>query len=99
VVFARRGLSVVETGSRGQQRIHPDEDALAIATTVGYTSSIVEHQRIAPGEGILGRVFATGRLHLGNAASERNGNRRLRYRSDSYLAVPLRAGGRCLGVV
>jgi diguanylate cyclase (GGDEF)-like protein len=77
----------------------PDENALAIATTIGYPSSIVEHLRIAPGEGILGRVFSTGRLYLGNAAMDRNGNRRLRYRSDSYLAVPLRAGGRRLGVV
>jgi diguanylate cyclase (GGDEF)-like protein len=77
----------------------PDEDALAISATVGYPLAIVEHLRIAPGEGILGRVFATGRPHLGNAAAERNSSPRLRYHSDSYLVVPIAAGGRRLGVV
>ena len=77
----------------------PQEEALAVAATVGYPSAIVEHLRIAPGEGILGRVFASGRPRLGNAAAERNGHPRLRYHTDSYLAVPLSAGGRRLGVV
>jgi diguanylate cyclase (GGDEF)-like protein len=75
------------------------EDALAITATVGYPASIVEHLRISPGEGIFGQVFASGRPRLGNAAVERNGSPRLRYHTDSYLAVPLNAGGKRLGVV
>ena len=48
----------------------PAEDALAISATLGYPRSIVEHIRIAPGEGIIGRVFVSGRPLLGRSSGD-----------------------------
>lgn len=72
------------------------DQALRIVSTIGYPLSIVEHLRIRPGEGILGEVFESGRAVSGNAAA--GGVRRLRYRTDSYFIVPIRAGRDCLAV-
>ena len=65
--------------------------------THGYPRAIVEHIRIAPGDGIIGEAFATGRATLGR--SDRSGPRRFRYQTDSYIAVPLRTFGRPAGVI
>lgn len=72
------------------------DQALRIVTTIGYPLSIVEHLRVRPGEGILGEVFESGRAVSGNAGA--GGVRRLRYRTDSYLVLPIRAGRGCLAV-
>lgn len=74
------------------------EQALAVAATYGYPQAAVDHVRIASGAGIIGEVFATGRAWVG-APSERGAPRRLRYRTDSCLAVPLLASVGCVGVV
>ena len=50
----------------------PAEDALAISATVGYPRAIVEHIRIAPGQGIIGRAFKSGRPTLGRRWRERS---------------------------
>ena len=68
----------------------PAEDALAIVATTGYPLSVVEHLRIRPGEGQLGGVFRSGKAVVGE--SGRSGIRRLRYRTDSYMALPIVAG-------
>jgi diguanylate cyclase (GGDEF)-like protein len=72
-----------------------DDQALAIAATYGYPSVLVEHLRIAPGEGILGQAFASGRANLGRAEP----NRRLRYQTNSYLQIPLPGSLRPAGVI
>jgi diguanylate cyclase (GGDEF)-like protein len=61
-----------------------DDNSLAIVATHGYPAVLVEHLRIQPGEGILGRAFADGRADV----HEVEGARRLRYRTTSYLTVP-----------
>ena len=76
-----------------------EEDALTISATHGYPRSVVEHLRIVPGEGVIGRAFATGRPTLGRTADLPQRKPRLRYRTDSFIAVPLVAGPRRLGVV
>jgi diguanylate cyclase (GGDEF)-like protein len=74
------------------------ERTLAIAATHGYPLALVEDVRIEPGNGLVGMTFASRRSWLGSV--EPLGLRkRLRYHSDSCLAVPLAAGGSCLGVV
>jgi diguanylate cyclase (GGDEF)-like protein len=70
-------------------------NVLAITATYGYPSVIVEHLRIASGEGILGRAYATGRA----AIREVEGQRRLRYRTTSYLVVPLMGVSGPIGVI
>lgn len=78
-----------------------DEQRLAIVATHGYPAVLVEDLRIAPGAGVMGAVFASREpLLVTDVASMRAGEqRRLRYRTASYLAVPLFAGRDGLGVV
>jgi diguanylate cyclase (GGDEF)-like protein len=75
----------------------PAEDALAIVATTGYPLSIVEHLRIRPGEGLIGGVYKSGKAVVGD--SGRGGGKRLRYRTDSYMLLPIVAGNERLGVI
>jgi diguanylate cyclase (GGDEF)-like protein len=75
----------------------PAEDALAIVATTGYPLSIVEHLRIRPGEGLIGGVYKSGKAVVGD--SGRGGGKRLRYRTDSYMVLPIVAGNERLGVI
>jgi diguanylate cyclase (GGDEF)-like protein len=81
----------------------PDSSArrLYIVATYGYPLELVEHLRIEPGAGILGGVFQSGRLvHQREATRLTNGwRRRPRYRTDSFIAVPIREGRDPLGVI
>jgi diguanylate cyclase (GGDEF)-like protein len=78
-----------------------DEGALKIYATSGYPHAIVEHVRVVPGEGILGRVFATGRpLFAGvEGAAALALQRRPRYRTASCIVMPVRGSSGVLGVV
>jgi len=71
---------------------------LAIVKTLGYPHELVDHLRIAPGEGVLGTVFSSGRAAIADS-SELDRPRRLRYRTDSFLVVPLIGQGGPLGVI
>jgi diguanylate cyclase (GGDEF)-like protein len=79
----------------------PMTQVLKVHGTFGYPSLLVEHTRITPGEGIIGAVFRSGiplcvpdvRLHDERPRS------RPRYRTISFVAVPVRAGQRILGVI
>ena len=77
------------------------DQALSIVATRGYPSVLVEDVRIAPGAGVIGHVFAERQpLLVIDASRERPSRpRRLRYRTPSFIAVPLVAGARSLGVV
>jgi diguanylate cyclase (GGDEF)-like protein len=74
---------------------------LSVVATHGYPSVLVEDLRIPPGTGVIGRVFSARRpLLVIDASRERPYRpRRLRYRTPSFIAVPLVAGTRSLGVV
>jgi diguanylate cyclase (GGDEF)-like protein len=76
-----------------------NDQALAISATHGYPHAIVEHLRIPPGDGILGSVFTSGRPVLRQSLDEPDQQRRLRYRTNSYMVLPLVAGSRRLAVV
>jgi len=75
----------------------PEEGALAIAATCGYPHALVEHLRVLPGEGVIGRVFSSKKAELARAPGREH--RRLRYRTDSYMVVPVVSHSRCLAVV
>ncbi len=87
-----------EVGARtGALAIFSEADqALTITATLGYPRSIVDHVRIASGEGVIGQAFESGRASIGQSHPE---SRRLRYQTDSYIAVPLRVSGRSIAVV
>ncbi len=74
---------------------------LAIVATHGYPSVLVEDLRIAPGSGVIGEVFASRQpLLVSDADHERRGQpRRRRYRTGSFMALPLLTEGQGLGVL
>ncbi len=74
---------------------------LAIVATRGYPSVLVEDLRIAPGSGVIGRVFASRQpLLVSDAEGERHDQpRRRRYRTGSFMALPLLTNGQGLGVL
>jgi diguanylate cyclase (GGDEF)-like protein len=81
----------------------PDSSArrLYFVATYGYPLELVEHLRIEPGTGIVGGVFESGRLvHRRGAGAQPNGwRRRPRYRTDSFIAMPIREARESLGVL
>ncbi len=87
----------VHAGTGALAVFSPADDALAIVETVGYPRAIVQHLRIRPGEGLIGRAFETGKAVCDTVSTE--GRRRLRYRTDSYLILPIRAGAATLAVL
>ncbi len=74
---------------------------LAIVATRGYPSVLVEDLRIAPGSGVIGEVFASRQpLLVSDADRERHYQpRRRRYRTGSFMALPLLTDGQGLGVL
>ena len=72
------------------------EQALTITETLGYPRSIVDHVRIVSGEGVIGQTFETGRAVIGHQTPD---CRRMRYETDSYIALPLRVSGNTIAVV
>jgi diguanylate cyclase (GGDEF)-like protein len=93
-----RGMASIVGATTGSfATYHEPDQALAITATLGYPRAIVEHLRIRPGVGVIGKAFLSRRAVIGRADPQ--APRRLRYRTDSYLAVPLVASGRVIGVV
>jgi diguanylate cyclase (GGDEF)-like protein len=74
---------------------------LSIVATRGYPHALVEHLRIAPGTGVIGSVFqARTPLVVPNVTESPGLDRhRSRYRTNSFVAIPILAGNEALGVV
>ncbi len=74
---------------------------LAISATHGYPSVLVEDLRIAPGAGVIGQVFASRQPRLVEDAARELGarRRRPRYRTGSFIAIPLCTEDQGLGVL
>ena len=79
----------------------PTDRRLSIVATRGYPLALVEHLRIEPRAGVLGAVYQSGRPVLVQDASALPDFRRPRprYRTGSYIAVPIIASREVLGVV
>jgi diguanylate cyclase (GGDEF)-like protein len=76
------------------------EGLLRIAATKGYPAVLVEHLRITPGRGLLGQVFESRRPLLVDDVGQLQAHTpRRRYRTSSFLSVPLIAHGDVIGVV
>ncbi len=88
-VRARLGALAVKTPA--------GEDA-AIVATFGYSLRLVEHVRIEPGSGVIGRVMSS-RRPLTNSEAGSLPYRRLRYRTSSFVAVPILVGPEAVGVL
>jgi diguanylate cyclase (GGDEF)-like protein len=94
-----RGMAAQVRAEVGALAVYSEStQRLSIVKTLGYPHELVDHLRIAPGEGVIGSVFASGRPALADdVVLDRP--RRLRYRTDSFAAVPLVGHGGVLGVV
>lgn len=77
------------------------EGALTMAATYGYPSESVGHVRIVPGSGIIGGVFASKKPLLVRDTARVPGltPRSQRYKTGSFMAVPIIANDSALGVV
>ena len=96
VILAHAGRAVdARLGALAVAR--PDAHA-TIAATYGYPRALVEHFRIEAGVGVIGRVMQSRRPLL-VAGPDPFGPRRLRYRTNSFVAVPILAGRDTLGVI
>jgi len=77
-----------------------EEGQLAIIATHGYPIALVRMLRIAPGMGVIGSVYVKGAPLLVEDITTVPGlQRRPRYRTNSFVAVPISAGREVLGVV
>jgi diguanylate cyclase (GGDEF)-like protein len=74
---------------------------LSIVATHGYPRALVEHLRIPAGSGVIGAVHVSKMSLLvpDVAATPGFDRRRSRYRTSSFVAVPIVAGSESLGVV
>lgn len=82
--------------------VDPSDRRLSIKATYGYPLMLVEHMRIEPGEGVFGFAFETAKvLRVPGTAgpAPRPVRRRPRYRTDSFIALPILAGEDVLAVV
>jgi two-component system, cell cycle response regulator len=93
-----QGLAAQVRAATGALAVYSEADGhLSIVKTLGYPQQLVDHLRLAPGEGVIGSVFKSGRSALATGAPS-DQPRRLRYRTDSYVAVPLSGPAGTLGV-
>jgi diguanylate cyclase (GGDEF)-like protein len=80
---------------------NPADHRLSIVATRGYALELVEHLRIESRSGILGAVYQSGRsIHVEDAGAFPDSRRpRPRYRTGSFIGVPIRTSREVLGVV
>ncbi|HEX5473135.1 MAG TPA: sensor domain-containing diguanylate cyclase [Vicinamibacterales bacterium] len=74
---------------------------LEMVATYGYPREQVEHVRVSPGSGVIGGVFTSRKPVLVRDLTRMPWvpARRKRYKTDSFIAVPLLAGSDVLGVL
>lgn len=78
----------------------PVDDHLAIVATHGYPVELVRMLRIPPGAGVIGAVYSNGTpLLVEDVTTVPGRRRRARYRTNSFIAVPISAGQEVFGVV
>jgi diguanylate cyclase (GGDEF)-like protein len=79
----------------------PREEALRIKVTHGYPLVLVEHLRIGPGESVMGAALVKREPILVREPGDHPGlhRRLLRYRTPSFMAVPLVGPDRVLAVL
>jgi diguanylate cyclase (GGDEF)-like protein len=77
------------------------DNHLSIVATHGYPVALVEDLRIPSGVGVIGSVYRDRvTLHVKDVATVADlGRRRSRYRTGSFVALPITAGRETLGVL
>ena len=77
-----------------------EQNQLEIVATFGYPLDLVRTLRIATGAGVVGSVYEKGApLLVQDVTTVAGLRRRPRYRTNSFIAVPISAGPDVLGVL
>lgn len=99
VIDAAAKIASAERGTLARYR-HKD-GKLTMAATVGYPVEKVEHVRVTPGNGLVGGVFTSKKPLLVRDLTRLPWmpGRRRRYKTQSFMAVPLLAGPDGIGVI
>jgi diguanylate cyclase (GGDEF)-like protein len=98
----RRAAASVGAEHGSVMLLDPAEDRLRVRAVHGVDLKYLEYIRIRPGEGIAGSVFASGRpMVVADIAREEGlkAGMRARYRTRSFVSLPIRLGERPLGVI
>lgn len=79
----------------------PADGRLSIVATLGYPLELVEHLKIEPRAGVFGTVFHSGHvLHVRDLDDLPEARRRRpRYRTNSFVAMPILGAKEVLGVI
>jgi diguanylate cyclase (GGDEF)-like protein len=75
------------------------DNRASIIATYGYPRALVEHVRIDPGAGVIGSVMASRRSLHASGQDDPARPRRPRYRTSSFVAVPILGGHDVLGAI
>ncbi len=75
------------------------QDRASIVATFGYPLVLVEHMQIEPGAGVIGTVLQSGRPIRETGLEQTLRVRRPRYRTNSYVAVPILTARETLGAL
>jgi diguanylate cyclase (GGDEF)-like protein len=99
-VLLRHVIQAVPSRLASLASAAPDGE-LSIVATQGYPRELVQHIRIASGNGVIGAVHLSRTPLVVSDVSLTPGldRHRSRYRSNSFVAVPIVAGSEALGVV
>ncbi len=78
-----------------------EQGDLSIIATHGYPLALTQNVRIEPGVGVIGTVFQKGLpIRVSDVTTVREpSDRRYRYRTNSFAALPVMAGPDVLGVL
>jgi diguanylate cyclase (GGDEF)-like protein len=76
-----------------------DPELASIVATFGYPRALVEHVRIEPGTGVIGTVMQSRKALHTTTADRLTGARRPRYRTSSFVAVPILSAREVLGAI
>jgi diguanylate cyclase (GGDEF)-like protein len=75
------------------------QDRASIVATFGYPLVLVEHIQIEPGAGVIGTVLQSGRPIRETGLEPTPRVRRPRYRTNSFVAVPILTARETLGAL
>jgi diguanylate cyclase (GGDEF)-like protein len=100
IVLETTRLVGAEQGSL--MMLDDEQRTLVIKAITGVNRKVVEQIRIRPGDGIAGKVFATG-TPLVVADLETDGRvqreKRPRYKTKAFMSLPMKLDGRTIGVL
>jgi diguanylate cyclase (GGDEF)-like protein len=101
-IILERSTDYVEAEQGSVMLLDEDRKELVVQAIKGLNPKILEGVRIRPGEGISGMVFAEGKpLLVSDLETDVRvlREKRPRYRTRSFISLPLRSNGEIIGVL